>query len=286
MVLLILGLIGAITGSFLIASLWRLRSEQLALNGADSNNFEYRQLVQQHKLNRVASKNDHSRCLHCGYRLRWYDLIPIFSWLLLAGKCRRCRSRIGYMEFGAELGMTVVFILSYLFWPLGFDQWWQLLLFGLWLIWLMLALVLFFYDLKWLELPTVLLHLSIAVALVFALIRIGFDDHSIGALANYLWSISILAGVYWALAYFSKERAVGSGDAYIGLALALLLGDGLLAFLTLFLANLIGLVFYFPSIIKQKRTFGLRLPLGPLLIVAGFIAFFWGRNLIQFIMLF
>ena len=51
-----------------------------------------------------------SICLSCGYQLKWYDNLPIFSWLLLRGKCRKCRQKIGILEVLSELGLALAFL--------------------------------------------------------------------------------------------------------------------------------------------------------------------------------
>lgn len=56
-----------------------------------------------------------SVCEHCGYRLRWFDNIPIVSYVRLRGRCRKCGKAIGGMELWAEVGMAAVFLLGSLF---------------------------------------------------------------------------------------------------------------------------------------------------------------------------
>ena len=54
-----------------------------------------------------------SRCDNCGYTLRWYDLIPIFSFLILRGKCRKCKEKISSSHFVSELMMGASFLSSF-----------------------------------------------------------------------------------------------------------------------------------------------------------------------------
>ncbi len=276
----LLFILGAISGSFLLASVWRLRAEQLS-SEKDYKNKDYTKLVKKNHLAKKTPLDDFSRCLHCGYRLKWYDLIPVVSWLSLGGKCRKCRHKIGWTELLAELSVGFVFSLSYLFWPFGFGvNPLEVVLFGVFIVWLLCLVVLFIYDFKWMELPSKVLYLAIAVSVVFAIGRAliyGFDN---GAIWNYIFAIVILSGLYWLISTLSKERAVGSGDAYIGLTLALVLGDWKLAALALFLANAIGTILVVPSLVFNKKTLSSRLPLGPLLIIAGVISFFWGNSIL------
>lgn len=279
---LVLFIFGAMMGSFIVASVWRLRAEQL-LEQKNSSDPDYQVLIEKNHLAKGKASQDHSRCLHCSYRLRFYDLIPILSWLSLAGKCRKCRKPIGVLEFLSELCLGLTFGLSYLFWPFGYSLE-ALILLGIWLMFLSLASLLFIYDLKWMELPSSLLYVLIILALLFASFRHLFvSDFSGEIFGAYAVSIAILAGIYWLMSTLSRERLVGAGDAYIGLALALVLFDWRLSALALFLANLIGTVLALPSLLKKERTLSARLPLGPLLFLGALISFFFGQNILQFL---
>ena len=74
---------------------------------------------------------------------------------------------------------------------------------------------------------------------------------------------------------------VGFGDVKLGLALALLLADWRLAFLALFLANLIGCLIVIPGMVTQKITRQTRIPFGPLMIVGAVLALFFGDTLLN-----
>ena len=98
---LALVIFGLCFGSFAGASVWRLRARQLMQDkaiGDDVDTSEYKKLK---KLTKQSLINDRSQCLNCNYILKWYDLIPVISWLSLAGKCRKCHKSIGYFELPA-----------------------------------------------------------------------------------------------------------------------------------------------------------------------------------------
>lgn len=50
-----------------------------------------------------------SECLFCEHKLEWFELIPIFSWLFLRGRCRKCKKNIGKIELVSEIMMGVIF---------------------------------------------------------------------------------------------------------------------------------------------------------------------------------
>ena len=53
----------------------------------------------------------YSICLHCKKKLKWYDNIPIISWLILRGKCRNCHKKIGYAEIISEVASALALLL-------------------------------------------------------------------------------------------------------------------------------------------------------------------------------
>lgn len=163
-IFLIFGAIfGAILGSFACCQAWRIRLRS-----------EGRKL------------GNRSVCLHCGHRLSRLELIPIFSWLFLGGKCKKCKTKIGLMEFFSEIIMALIFasfsfrtgsliqqILQYVG-PLDvapliiFEVIKLLLLFAIFTImWILLI-----YDKKWLQLPVNLLHLLIILSGIYFLFNL------------------------------------------------------------------------------------------------------------------
>ena len=158
-IFLIFGAIfGAVLGSFACCQAWRIR---LHSEGKKLGN--------------------RSVCLHCGHRLSRLELIPIFSWLFLGGKCKKCKAKIGLMEFFSEIMMAIIFA-SFAFYtgsliqqiqqhtgPLNsaplviFETIKLLLFFAIFTImWILLV-----YDKKWLELPVNLLRLLIILSGIY-----------------------------------------------------------------------------------------------------------------------
>ena len=80
---LVFGVIGAVFGSFSVAQVWRLRAKQLQDEKASGEKIDATEWKKLRSLVSVNPKNDRSHCLNCGYQLKWYDLIPIISWLSL-----------------------------------------------------------------------------------------------------------------------------------------------------------------------------------------------------------
>lgn len=277
-------LVGAIFGSYAVATVWRLRAKELSelelVDLSSSDKKEYNLLIKKVKLDKISTVSDYSRCLNCQHRLMWYDLIPVFSWLSLRGKCRYCGAPIGWTEFLAEVALGGLFALSYL---LNSQK---IILLALWLVLLIILTILFVYDAKWQLLPTRLLWLAIAISSVIAIVR-ALDRVNAGEpinliLTHFAGSLAMLSGLYWLLAALSKQAWVGSGDAYVGAVVALVLGNFWLSSIALFLANLIGcLVVFAIAILKKKSVRRMRVAFGPMLIMALLIVYFLEALILQ-----
>ena len=210
-----------------------------------------------------------SVCLNCGYQLKWYDNIPIFSWLFLRGKCRKCGKKIGLAEILSELGLGLAFlaigttidpaIASILEWAILF-------------VTLVLTIILAFlaiYDGLYGELPTTYLTISIICAIIIACLKewlaLSTSPFSAENILAPLASAAILGGIYLLLYLISKGRWVGDGDWLLGLALGFALASPWLSLITLFLANVLACLVMAPVVKKNKRK---KIYFGPFMVIA------------------
>jgi len=268
-------LFGATLGSFAAATVWRIRARQLVADKAAGEEYDKKEYKRLKKI--IASPlNDHSQCLHCSYKLKWYDLVPIISWLSLRGRCRNCKAPIGWFEFLMEIGVAAYFVLSYAFWPGGVETGLSIAHFVLWLVAGVVMAILFAYDTKWFLLPD---KLNIALAVVglgIVGVTAAETNDLTGTLLSALGSVAILSGLYGALYLVSKGRWIGLGDVKLGVGLALILVDWQLALTALFLANFIGCLIVIPLLATKKLSRNAHVPFGPLLIAGTILAFFLG----------
>lgn len=277
-----LALFGLVLGSFAGATVWRLRARQLVADKKAGEPVDHKEYIQLKKLASEKVSKDRSRCLHCGYELKWFDLIPLVSWLSLKGKCRNCRTPIGRMEPLIELGTAVFFVASFLFWPVELASSLQIAIFVIWLISGVGLAVLFAYDAKWFLLPDRVNFAVIGLGLVSAILTIIASHNVIGALVSVLGSVAILSGLYFVLYIASKGRWIGFGDIKLGLGLGLLLADWKLAIIALFFANLIGCFIVIPLMITGKLKRDSRVPFGPLLIAGAIVTKLVGVTIAEF----
>jgi prepilin signal peptidase PulO-like enzyme (type II secretory pathway) len=274
-------IVGLVLGSFAGATVWRIRARQLVLDkevGEPYDKEEYKKLV---TLTSATVTTDHSQCLYCSYKLKWYDLIPVISWISLGGKCRNCRHSIGYMEPIIEVGVALFFVLSYVLWPYALVTGFDITRFIIWLVAGVGLAMLFAYDIKWQLLPDRVNFTVIALGILNVILIILTSSDTLGALISIAGAVVLLSGLYLALYVFSKGQWIGYGDVKLGLGLALLLGDWQLAFVALFAANLIGCLIVIPGMLSGKLTRKAHVPFGPLLILGLCVAQFFGPHLIS-----
>lgn len=274
-------LVGLCLGSFAGATVWRLRARQLVHDKKQKEPVTKAEYAQIEKLTGRTRKLDRSQCLHCGYTLKWIDLIPVVSWIALKGKCRHCRKSIGYFEPLIEIGVALFFVLSYVLWPFALESSFEMARLITWLIAGVILAMLFAYDAKWYLLPdklTVALAGLGVVSVVFVALR---ATQPLETVLSSLGAVAVLSGLYLVLYIVSRGRWIGLGDIKLGVGLGLLLGDWRVAIVALFLANFIGCLVVIPFMIKGKLKRDSHVPFGPLLIAGTVIAFFIGPALVD-----
>ena len=280
-----LAFFGAIFGSFAGATVWRIRARQLVYDKAHGDEIDEREYKKLKKLTKSSLMRDRSKCLHCSYELRWYDLIPVFSWLSLGGRCRSCKKPIGYFEIMMELGVATAFVLVYALWPGDLTSVYDVAHLSVWLVAIVLMSIMFAYDVKWLLLPdmtsALLAVLGVSSVVFTILAGANASDTVLSAVA----SVGILSGLYLVLYVVSGGQWVGFGDVKLGVGLGLMLADWKLALLALFLANFIGVLAVLPSLLTKKLNSKSHVPFGPLLISGTFLAWLVGRYIVDWYLL-
>lgn len=285
---LVFGLIGAVFGSFSVAQVWRLRASQLQDEKSAGEKIDSTEWKKLHSLVSKKVKNDRSHCLNCGYQLKWFDLIPIVSWISLGGKCRKCRSKIGALEFISEILMFALFaIIFFVFNPVSNGSVSILATFRLVVLFLAFVpmAIMFIYDMKWSLLPTKIIWIFNCLAFIYWIsgfvgVRGGFN---LVSAINFVISMSMFPLIYFVLAKVSKEQWVGGGDWILAVGLVLILPNlPVFAIFLLFLSNVIGLLFaVFQSILRfRKVKRGTQIPFGPAMILAALILLIFQQHIL------
>ncbi len=210
-----------------------------------------------------------SACPACGHKISVIENVPIASYVFLRGKCRACKAPISirYPIVEALTGIASAFAA----WHFGVT--WTAA-FAILYIWALLALT-------FIDADTTLLPDDITLPLLWLglLVNLGgtFTDPKsavIGAVSGYL----ILWAVYWGFKLVTGKDGMGYGDFKLLAAVGAWLGWQLLP-LVILLSAVVGTVVGIAGIMLQGRDKGAKLPFGPYLAAAGFIAMFWGQKL-------
>jgi leader peptidase (prepilin peptidase)/N-methyltransferase len=213
-----------------------------------------------------------SRCPECDHAIKPWENIPLVSYLLLRGRCSNCRGKISLRYPAIELvsGLLALFL------GLHFGAASAALLAALVFTWALLALTMIDIDKQLLPdditLPLLWLGLLFNLFGTFA----SLPDAVIGAMAGYLslWSI------YWVFKLATGKEGMGFGDFKLLAALGAWLGWQALPMIIL-LSSLVGAVIGVFLMIMQRRGRDIPMPFGPYLAIAGWIAFLWGTQLME-----
>lgn len=212
-----------------------------------------------------------SRCGSCGHLIRWYENIPVFSWLLLRGRCSQCDSRISIRYPLVELLTGLAG--GWLIWHFGLTPQGGALVV---LTWALIALTFIDLDHQLLPdsitLPLLWLGLLLNSQQVFT----SLESAVYGAVAGYL----VLWAVYWLFKLVTGKEGMGYGDFKLLAALGAWGGVQILP-LVILLSSVVGVVLAFSLIALRRHRAQNPLPFGPYLAIAGWIALVWGDQIIS-----
>ncbi len=222
--------------------------------------------------------NGRSRCMSCGNQLTWKELIPIASYIIQGGICRKCSGKISWQYPLVEFITGLLFLLVFIYFPpITAVSYWTtfILLFSTGLL-----VVMAVYDIK---------HKIIPDRFVYFFAALSFVNLFVGGVSWFHGTtlVAILAGPILALPfvliwYFSKGTWMGLGDSKLILGIGWLLGfsAGLNALiLSFWIAAIISITWLYATKGKfQPRT---EIPFGPFLITGFFLVLFFQIQVID-----
>lgn len=268
--IVIFGFLGLVFGSFINALVWRL-SQQLDKNG------DPRKLSAKKK-KELSVVTARSMCPSCKHQLSALDLVPVFSWLFLKGKCRYCNKPISAQYPFVELITAGLFALSAYAW--NFDQTWMVASFITWLVCLVGLVALAVYDAKTMILPDKIIFKLYPVAIAGLIIELllGRPPADILQIAG---SVFVSGGIFYILYQVSQGKWLGGGDVKLGLLIGLLLPNALQAALMLFLASILGTITSIFLSVNKKIERSSKIAFGPFLIASTIIVVLYGQSIID-----
>ena len=253
-------LFGAMVGSFLNVCIWRLPTEEQIVSGR-------------------------SHCRSCQRVIRWYDNIPLASFLWLKGRCRSCGSRISWIYPAVELATGILFLGV----VLRFGQSVEGFIYALLGCALIVATVI---DAREMIIPFEITKPGLVIGLLasfFSPSLHGAEDHLAGLWSGFLGA-AVGAGLIYGMGWVGKkifrkklqsigeEEAIGGGDFWLMAMVGAFIGWPKVLLVNFLLGPLIGSVV---GIIARLRTGQALIPYGPFLSIGTLIAIFWGDPLIQ-----
>ncbi len=228
-------LIGSLFGSFANVCIYRLPLEKSIVGGR-------------------------SYCPKCKKKIAWYDNIPILSYLIIAGKCRKCKNSISLKYLVVEFVNTLSFFVIFLLFGISITS---ILL----MILALIFLIIFFIDLK---------HYIIPNVLTFPLMILGFiksfDPNLNSIFPNYI--NSLIGGVFgyiiiWSIIFFYKQvknkEGMGLGDAKLLAVIGFWFGWIAIPFV-IFSSSIVALISVVPSLLNKTRKFSSQIPFGPYIV--------------------
>jgi leader peptidase (prepilin peptidase)/N-methyltransferase len=215
-----------------------------------------------------------SHCPACSTPIKFYDNIPVVSYILLRGKCRHCRARISPIYPLVEAITAFSFWLSYVY----FGQ--QPLYAAASILFICLLLCLALIDLKHMILP---LEITIGGAVVF-LIYAFFNPviSPFNAFAAAVGGALAFAAIYYLYMKVREIEGLGQGDIWMMLLLGAFLGINKLVIAVL-LGSFSGLIVGMFFIIFKKKDLKMALPFGTFLSLGSYISLFWGNEILKLI---
>lgn len=260
----IAGLFGLIVGSYLNVLILRLHTGQ--------------------------STSGRSGCMSCATQLKWYELLPVVSFMVLRGRCRTCGSALLQQYWLVELGTAILFALV---WIQQWDWWTTLLTLAL----MCTLVVIATYDMRHTIIPNGAVYAAGALAIMMhipQLYSLAFSES-----AMYLGSVVIATAVTAAplliLWGISRGSWMGFGDVKLAAVFGIFLGmyDGLMALMLGFIVGAcIGLILLglqrvvrisTLSWLHHRLTIKSEIPFAPFLIVGFLLVLFWDVDFIALV---
>lgn len=218
-----------------------------------------------------------SKCPKCHKTIRWYDNIPVVSFMVLHGRCRSCKNKISIREPLIEIGTALTFLLSFMEMDriLANTQWLNsptAISFGLVLVFMIIMLAIFVIDIEHQLILDEFVFFGLLILVAAFLI---FDTKEI---FTYLFA-GISASLFLLFINFvTRGRGMGLGDVKFALLAGTFLGFPnviIWLFLGFILGGLLGIVL----IILGKAKLSQKIAFGPFLVISFFITLLFGSSI-------
>lgn len=251
-----------------------------------------------------------SHCMHCGHALRWYELLPIVSFIIQRGRCRSCAAKIswqyplvecagGAITAGVPLFLNSFFGMSSTSFFSFVLPFWYYAMLAVWVLVFFVLLLITVIDFRLFIIPNelnlILGILGMVGALIMSAKMSGFilpfktsflqqyvllsspfksilANHILGALAGFCF--------FLALSLLTRGRGIGFGDVKLGLAIGMVLGWPDIA-LAIILSFIVGGAISIILMGLKKKHMRDKVPFAPFLVAGFILTFFLGSAIVS-----
>lgn len=219
--------------------------------------------------NKISIISPPSTCPNCGRRIKFYDNIPLISYIMLLGKCRHCGYRIPLTYPFVEILVGFMSLFLFIRYGLSFQ-------YVVFLLFVSALIAISFIDLRHKIIPDVISLPGIIAGFLFSFFsgHISWLDSLIGILSG--GGSLFLVGFLYKL--ITQKEGMGGGDVKLLAMIGAWMGWRSLPFVVL-ISSLIGAFIGLAFILLSGKGFRYKIPFGPFLSLGGLLYFFFGSEL-------
>ena len=207
-----------------------------------------------------------SHCEKCGHILKWYELIPVFSFLFQRGRCSKCKVKLSWLYPFSEVFCGILFAISY--YSYGFT--WELLIA---LIVSSLLIIVTVCDLSYMIIPNRFIIIPSIMILLIKLIAFGWEKF-LYALVGGVFSFIFMYSIMKLGSFIFKKEALGGADVKLMFVVGICV-EPFLSLIVIILASVIALPVSLFLLYKTKENI---IPFGPFIVVGLLIILFTKLN--------
>ena len=215
-----------------------------------------------------------SHCDVCDHKLKWYENIPLISYIIQKGKCKNCGEQIPFDVFLSELATGVLFLFSYLYFGISYN-------FFIMIILSSLCVITFVSDFKYMIILDSPLIVSGVLVIILKTVYYGYKaiiPTLVSGIITFL--VMLLVGFIGKRMY--KRDALGGGDIKLSFIIGMILGVQV-AMVSLIFSTFLALPYALATIVLKKDS---EVPFGPFIVASLFIVFLYYDKFYNIVKLF
>ena len=211
-----------------------------------------------------------SHCPNCLHKLKWYELIPVFSYLFLKGKCRNCQKKIPMLYPIMEILCGILYLINFIVYGFNFEFFSLILISSL-------LIIIFVSDLKY----NIILDSPLIISsILFIILEFIYFDYK-KVLLSICFGVTIFTILFLIKLlgdFLFKRESLGGGDIKLGFVMGLFLTPRV-SLICLVVASILALIFVFINKYPKEK----ELAYGPFLMIAFYICFIFKDNILYFL---